>query len=430
MKVLLLGSGGREHAIAWKLVQSSMLSALHVAPGNAGIEQLKPVQPICAPTLDPMDFAAVKRYVKKNAITMIIVGPEAPLVAGIADFFKDLPEVAVIGPSAAGAQLEGSKDFAKEFMARHNIPTAAYKTFTAAEIDGAIAFLDTFKAPYVLKADGLAAGKGVVIAADKAEAEATLRDMLLDKKFGDASARVVIEEFLDGIEVSMFAITDGTSFHLLPSAKDYKRVGEGDAGPNTGGMGAISPVPFVSPEFQEKALNQIIIPTIKGLHADGLDYKGFLFFGLMKVGGDPYVIEYNCRLGDPETEVILPRVKSDLLHLFDSLATGLLSEYDMEIDERAASTVILASEGYPESYEKGKEITGSEAALRRGFVFHAGTKSHRGKIVTNGGRVLALTGWGNSLEDALRSSYDLVEKVSFDGAFCRKDIGKDVLQEA
>lgn len=430
MKVLLLGSGGREHAIAWKLVQSSMLTELHVAPGNAGIEQLKPVQPICVPTLDPMDFAAVKRYVKKNEITMVIVGPEAPLVAGVADFFKDMPEVAVIGPSAAGSQLEGSKDFAKEFMARHNIPTAAYKTFTAAEINEAIAFLDTFKAPYVLKADGLAAGKGVVIAADKTEAEATLRDMLLDKKFGDASARVVIEEFLDGIEVSMFAITDGTSFHLLPSAKDYKRVGEGDAGPNTGGMGAISPVPFVSPEFQEKALNQIIIPTIKGLNADGLDYKGFLFFGLMKVGGDPYVIEYNCRLGDPETEVILPRVKSDLLHLFDSLATGLLSEYDMEIDERAASTVILASAGYPESYEKGKEISGSDAASRRGFVFHAGTKAHRNKIVTNGGRVLALTGWGNTLEDALRSSYDLVDKVTFEGAFCRRDIGKDVLQEA
>jgi phosphoribosylamine--glycine ligase len=425
MKVLLLGSGGREHAIAWKLIESSMLGELHIAPGNAGMETLRPVKPVMAPNLDPMDIPAVQRYVKRHDITLVVVGPEAPLVAGLADALE-ADGIAVIGPGAKGAQLEGSKDFAKAFMARHNIPTAAYKTFTASEIDDAIAFLDTFKAPYVLKADGLAAGKGVVIAADKAEAEATLRDMLLDKRFGDASSRVVIEEFLDGIEVSMFAITDGTSFHLLPSAKDYKRVGEGDTGPNTGGMGAISPVPFVTPEFQEKALNQIIIPTIKGLQSDGIPYKGFIFFGLMKVGGDPYVIEYNCRLGDPETEVIIPRIKSDLLHLFDSLATGLLSEYDLVIDERAASTVILASEGYPGDYEKGREILGADLETRRGMIFHAGTKVFRNKLVTNGGRVMALTGWGTTLDSALSSSYGLAEKVTFEGAFFRKDIGGDV----
>lgn len=425
MKVLLLGSGGREHAIAWKLVESSLLGELHIAPGNAGMESIRPVQPQMAPNLDPMDIPAVQRYVKRNDIQLVVVGPEAPLVAGLADALE-ADGIAVVGPGAKGAQLEGSKDFAKSFMARHNIPTAAYKTFTAAQIDEAIAFLDTFKAPYVLKADGLAAGKGVVIASDKAEAEATLRDMLLDQRFGEASAQVVIEEFLDGIEVSMFAITDGHSFHLLPSAKDYKRVGEGDTGPNTGGMGAISPVPFVSPEFQEKALNQIIIPTIKGLQSDGIPYKGFIFFGLMKVGGDPYVIEYNCRLGDPETEVIMPRMKSDLLHLFDSLTTGMLSEYDLVIDERSASTVILASAGYPDQYEKGLEIHGADTAMPRGVVFHAGTKNFRNKLVTNGGRVMALTGWGNTLDEALRNSYALAEKVTFDGAFFRKDVGSDV----
>ncbi|MGB1075514.1 MAG: phosphoribosylamine--glycine ligase [Flavobacteriales bacterium] len=426
MKVLLLGSGGREHAIAWKLVESSLLSELHIAPGNAGMEAIRPVQPILVNNLDPMDFQAVKRYAKRHDIQLVVVGPEAPLVGGLADALEK-EGISVIGPGANGAQLEGSKDFAKTFMARHNIPTAAYRSFDATELEEAIAFLDSFQAPYVLKADGLAAGKGVVIVDSKQEAAATLRKMLVDQQFGEAGNKVVIEEFLDGIEVSMFAITDGKSFHLLPSAKDYKRVGEGDTGLNTGGMGAISPVPFVTPEFQEKALNQIIIPTIKGLQADGIEYKGFLFFGLMKVGGDPYVIEYNCRLGDPETEVILPRLKSDLLHLFDSLSTGLLSEYDMVLDERATSTVILASSGYPEGYEKGEEISGADVMMQNGMVFHAGTKMFRNKLVTNGGRVLALTGWGVNLQDALKNSYTLADKITFAGSFFRKDIGKDCL---
>jgi phosphoribosylamine--glycine ligase len=339
--------------------------------------------------------------------------------------------VQVVGPRAAGAELEGSKDFAKQFMKRHNIPTARYGSFTGEQLDAAIAFLDEFQPPYVLKADGLAAGKGVIITESRKEAEATLRDMLSGESFGEAGRRVVIEEFLDGIEVSMFCVTDGHHFKMLPSAKDYKRVGEGDQGPNTGGMGAVSPVPFVTPEFQEKAMNQIVIPTIKGLEKDGIPYCGFVFFGLIKVGGDPYVIEYNCRLGDPETEVVLPRVKSDLLHLFDSLCTGMLTEVDMAIDPRAASTVILASAGYPGAYEKGLEIEGLDAVESiDGVVFHAGTKESRRKIYTAGGRVLALTGFGMDLEAALKNSYQLAARVGFDGGFYRKDIGADVLEAA
>lgn len=428
MNVLLIGSGGREHALAWKLQQSSLLSSLHVAPGNAGTQGLG-VQA----DLDPMDFAAVERYVKKNDIHQVVVGPEAPLVAGLADYLMDSDkvDVQVVGPRAAGAQLEGSKEFAKKFMKRHNIPTARYGSFSGEQLTEAVAFLDEFQPPYVLKADGLAAGKGVIITESRDEAEATLTDMLSGEAFGEAGRRVVIEEFLDGIEVSMFCVTDGHHFKMLPSAKDYKRVGEGDTGPNTGGMGAISPVPFVSPEFQEKAMNQIIIPTIKGLEKDGIPYCGFVFFGLIKVGGDPYVIEYNCRLGDPETEVILPRVKSDVLHLFDSLCTGMLTEVDMSIDPRAASTVIVASGGYPGRYEQGIEIEGLESvAAIDGVVFHAGTKEVRRKIVSSGGRVLALTGFGMDLESALKNSYKMAARIGFDGSFFRKDIGSDVLERA
>jgi len=381
--------------------------------------------------LDPMDFAAVERYVKRHDIHQVVVGPEAPLVAGLADFLldSDKVDVQVVGPRSAGAQLEGSKDFAKQFMKRHNIPTARYGSFSGQQLDQAIAFLDEFQPPYVLKADGLAAGKGVIITTSKSEAEKTLRDMLSGSAFGEAGRRVVIEEFLDGIEVSMFCLTDGQNFKMLPSAKDYKRVGEGDTGLNTGGMGAISPVPFVNPEFQEKAMNQIIIPTIKGLERDGIPYCGFVFFGLIKVGGDPFVIEYNCRLGDPETEVILPRVQSDLLHVFDSLCSGMLTEVDMAIDPRSTSTVIVAAEGYPGNYEKGLEIEGLEQIDHiDGMVFHAGTKEVRRKVVTNGGRVLALTGFGMDLEAALKSSYELASRVGFDGGFYRKDIGNDVLE--
>lgn len=428
MNLLLLGSGGREHAIAWKLSQSSMLRTLHIAPGNAGMEALGTIV-----NLDVMDFAGIERYVRKHDIQMIVVGSEAPLVAGIADYFNssDKCNVSVVGPQKAGAMLEGSKEFAKGFMVRHNIPTARFMSFKQGELKQAVEALNQFQAPYVIKADGLAAGKGVIITSDKTEAASTLKGMLEDGDFQEAGKVVVIEEFLEGKEVSMFVVTDGHSFHLLPSAKDYKRIGEGDTGLNTGGMGAISPVPFLTEEFQEKALNQVIIPTIKGLEKDGIPYQGFIFFGLIKVGSDPYVIEYNCRLGDPETEVIVPRIKSDLLHLFDNLCTGFLSEYDLVVEERAAATVILASGGYPQSYDKGMEINGlDEISKIDGHVFHAGTKSNRKKILTDGGRVLALTGRGNELDDALRNAYALAEKVSFEGAYCRKDIGQDVLDLA
>lgn len=428
MNVLLIGSGGREHALAWKMHQSSLLTTLHIAPGNAGMADLGTLA-----ELDPMDHAAVERYVKRNGIDLVVVGPEGPLVAGLADFLldSDKVDVQVVGPRAAGAQLEGSKDFAKQFMKRHNIPTARYGSFTGEQVNEAIAFLDEFQPPYVLKADGLAAGKGVIITSSKEEAEATLRDMLSGTSFGEAGRRVVIEEFLDGMEVSMFCVTDGHHFKMLPSAKDYKRVGEGDTGPNTGGMGAISPVPFLTPEFQEKALNQVIIPTIKGLEKDGIPYCGFVFFGLIKVGGDPFVIEYNCRLGDPETEVILPRVQTDLLHVFDSLCTGMLTEVDMGIDDRAASTVILASGGYPGEVAKGFEIEGLGAVGGiDGMVFHAGTKEVRRKVLTHGGRVLALTGFGVDLDGALRNSYRLAARIGFEGSFYRKDIGADVLEQS
>jgi len=423
MNVLLLGSGGREHAMAWKLSQSSLLSKLYVAPGNAGTEQIA-----TNVALNPMDFSAVDRYIRRNAINMLIVGPEAPLVAGIVDYFEESnkhKDLVVIGPPKAGALLEGSKDFAKAFMARHNIPTADYQTFKSGELKQAKAYLDKRKPPYVIKADGLAAGKGVVITEDRKEAESTLENMLGNS----AGSKVVIEQFMDGIEVSSFVVTDGAAYKILPSAKDYKRAFDGDTGPNTGGMGAISPVPFVDAEFHEKTLNQIIIPTIKGLRKDNIPFNGFVFIGLMKVGSDPYVVEYNCRLGDPESEVILPLLKSDLLHLFDSLGSGLLSEYDLQIEDKTAATVMLTSGGYPGDYSKGKQIKGLENTPKEteGFIFHAGTTTSRGKVVTAGGRVLACTGIGNGLEQALERSYKLAESISFSDKQYRKDIGQDVL---
>jgi phosphoribosylamine--glycine ligase len=337
------------------------------------------------------------------------------------------PDLVVIGPRKEGAQLEGSKAFAKAFMQRHNIPTAAYGAFEASQVGEAVAFLSQMKAPYVIKADGLAAGKGVIITEDLDEAASTVRDMLSGSSFGEAGERVVIEQFMDGIECSMFVVTDGTAYHLLPSAKDYKRIGEGDTGPNTGGMGAISPVPFMDAEFHEKALNQIIIPTVKGLAADGIPYNGFLFFGLMKVGGDPYVVEYNCRLGDPETEVIMPRIQSDLLNLFENMGAGLLSEYHLQIDPRTCSTVMLVSEGYPGSYEKGKTISTPDRLEKDSLLFHAGTNTSRGNTLTAGGRVLACSAMAANPENALKKSYALADAVAFEGKTFRRDIGKDVL---
>jgi phosphoribosylamine---glycine ligase len=427
MNILLLGSGGREHAMAWKLAQSSLLSVLYVAPGNAGTDEIATNVP-----LDPMDFKAVDRFIRRNDINMLIVGPEAPLVAGIVDYFESSDKhknLIVVGPPRAGAMLEGSKDFAKAFMERHNIPTANYATFSTGQLKEAFIYLDKITPPYVLKADGLAAGKGVIITESIEEAKETLENMLEKDVFGEAGSKVVIEQFMDGIEVSSFIVTDGSAYRILPSAKDYKRVGEGDIGPNTGGMGAVSPVPFVDAEFHEKTLNQIIIPTIKGLKKDNIPYNGFIFIGLMKVGSDPYVVEYNCRLGDPESEVILPLIKSDLLHLFDSLGSGLLSEYDMQIEDKAAVTVILTSGGYPEDYKKGYPIKGLETSPREneGLIFHAGTTKKRGRVVSDGGRVIACTGLGNGLEQALERSYKLAESIDFSEKQYRKDIGQDIL---
>ncbi|MAV52027.1 MAG: phosphoribosylamine--glycine ligase [Crocinitomicaceae bacterium] len=423
MNVLILGSGGREHAIAWKVAQSSLLRTLYVAPGNAGTAEVA-----TNVDLDPMDFDAVKAFALENNIRIVVVGPEAPLVAGIQDYFIADPELAgvkVIGPTQKAAQLEGSKHFSKKFMERHNIPTARYASFTKSTASRIGAFLESLKPPYVIKADGLAAGKGVLIVDDLKEAKKAARNMLMSDTFGEAGRKVVIEEFLKGIEVSMFVITDGRSYKILPEAKDYKRIGEGDTGLNTGGMGAVSPVSFVNPEFMEKVKNQVIIPTVKGLRADDIHYEGFIFFGLMKVGSDPYVIEYNCRMGDPETEVVIPRIKSDLLHLFDGLATDTLSECDLEIDDRAATTVMLVSGGYPEAYEKGKAIAGFDQ-VDGSVVFHAGTKNKDGQVLTNGGRVMALTSFGYEPDEALKKSYENAEKLTYEGKYYRKDIGFDL----
>lgn len=424
MRVLLLGSGGREHAIAWKIAQSSILDELFIAPGNAGTKKH-------GKNLDVKlnDFAAIKNLVLQHQIEMVVVGPEEPLVLGIYDFFKQDPElrsVSVIGPSKEGAQLEGSKDFAKAFMSRHRIPTAKYGTFEAKTLNEGLRFLDDMKGPYVLKADGLAAGKGVLIISDLDEAKHELEEMLVGEKFGAASNKVVIEQFLDGIELSVFAITDGESFKLLPEAKDYKRIGEGDTGLNTGGMGAISPVPFADAAFMDKVLNRVVIPTIKGLKSENITYKGFVFFGLINVKGDPYVIEYNCRMGDPETEVVMPRIKSDILDLFEGVATHTLSERDIQFHDKSAATVMMVAGGYPGSYNKGETIYGLNS-ITESIVFHAGTLSDGPSVVSNGGRVLAVTSYGKNLQSALDRSYESIAKISFQDAYFRKDIGKDVL---
>ena len=424
MRILLLGSGGREHALAWKIAQSSSLEELFIAPGNAGTKAHG-----TNVAIDTSDFDALKSFVLEKEINMVVVGPEDLLVKGISDFFSndsDLKNIPVIGPNKEGAQLEGSKDFAKQFMMRHNIPTAKYATFTKDTLQEGCDFLATMNSPYVLKADGLAAGKGVLILDTLEEAQEELKNMLADAKFGEASSRVVIEQFLSGIELSVFAITDGESYKILPEAKDYKRIGEADTGLNTGGMGAISPVPFADATFKEKIKNQIIIPTVKGLKKEGIKYKGFIFFGLINVKGEPYVIEYNCRMGDPETEVVIPRLKSDILDLFEGVASGTLSESDVLFDDRSACTVMMVSGGYPEAFEKGKQIYGLNA-VTDSLVFHAGTKSDGPAVLTSGGRVLAVTSYGKNISVALEKSYESAKKIEFDNSYYRKDIGFDVL---
>ena len=425
MKILLLGSGGREHALAWKISQSSILDELFIAPGNAGTKQYgKNI------VLSPLDFEGIKEFVLKNNIDMVVVGPEEPLVNGIYDFFQadsTICHCAVIGPSKEGAKLEGSKNYAKEFMARHRIPTAKYGTFKPETLSEGINYLRGMKAPYVLKADGLAAGKGVLIINDLETAEKELTAMLKDARFGKASEKVVIEQFLEGIELSVFVMTDGDSFKLLPEAKDYKRIFDGNEGENTGGMGAVSPVPFADAGFMDKVHNQIIVPTVKGLKSEGIEYKGFIFFGLINVKGDPYVIEYNCRMGDPETEVVIPRLKSDILDLFEGIASNTLSERDIQFIDKSTATVMMVSGGYPNNYEKGLPIYGINNVIDS-IVFHAGTSSDGPQVLTNGGRVLSVTSYGKNIETAVDKCYDSITKISFEKAYYRKDIGRDLIK--
>ena len=423
MNILLLGSGGREHAFAWKMTQSALCTQLFVAPGNAGTAKIA-----TNIAVNPNDFETIKQFVLENTINMVVVGPEDPLVNGIYDFFKNdtqISHIPVIGPSKIGAQLEGSKEFAKEFLVKNNIPTAKYESFTSETVEKGYAFLETLSPPYVLKADGLAAGKGVVILNDLQDAKDELKAMLVDAKFGSASAKVVIEEFLDGIELSCFVLTDGKNYKILPTAKDYKRIGEGDAGLNTGGMGAISPVPFADAALMQKIESQIVIPTIQGLKNDNIEYKGFVFIGLIKVGDNPFVIEYNVRMGDPETEVVIPRINSDLVALFEAVATEKLAGFELSLDERTAATVVVVSGGYPEEFEKGKEIFGLDDKTDS-LIFHAGTKEENGKIISNGGRVLAVTSFGDTFSTATKKSYQTIENIKFDKMNFRKDIGFDL----
>ena len=423
MNLLLLGSGGREHALAWKLSQSSLLAKLFIAPGNAGTSQ-------CGTNINinPLDFTAVKNTVLQHDIHMLIVGPEDPLVKGIHDFFladDELKNIPVIGPTAKGAMLEGSKDFSKQFMQRHHIPTARYKTITKDNLPEGFAFLETLQSPYVLKADGLAAGKGVLILNDLAVAKQELQSLITEARFGASSEKVVIEEFLTGIELSVFVLTDGVSYKILPAAKDYKRIGNNDTGPNTGGMGAVSPVPFATTDFMQKVENKIIKPTIEGLKKENIDYRGFIFIGLINVNNEPFVIEYNCRLGDPETEVVIPRIKSDLLQLFIAVSQQKLSECTIEIDSQFATTVMLVSGGYPNDYEKGKIISGLDVPTNS-LVFHAGTVQKENNVVTNGGRVIAVTSLAPKMKDALRASYQSLQNIVYENSYYRNDIGNDL----
>jgi len=423
MNILILGSGGREHAFALKLSQSNKINQLFVAPGNAGTHQIaKNI------AIDPTDFIAVKETVLANDIKMVVVGPEAPLVAGVHDFFladNDLKNIPVIGPKKDGALLEGSKDFSKQFMQKHGVPTARYQSFTKETLEEGFAFLETLAPPFVLKADGLAAGKGVLILNSLREAKIELEEMVSNKKFGEASTTVVIEEFLKGIELSVFVLTDGKNYKILPSAKDYKRIGEGDTGLNTGGMGAISPVPFADDAFLDKVEELVVKPTISGLQIDGIDYRGFIFIGLMNDNGNPSVVEYNVRMGDPETEVVLPRIASDLFDLFEGVAHQNLDQKSFQVTPKTATTVMLVAGGYPEAYEKHKEITGIEN-VTESTVFHAGTTTKEDKVVSNGGRVMAVTSFGDTIEEALKKSYKSIDLIHFDKMNYRKDIGFDL----
>lgn len=424
MNILIIGSGGREHAFALKLVKSNKVHQLFVAPGNAGTDTI--AENI---NINPTDFKAIKNLVLEKNIKMVVVGPEAPLVEGIHDFFladNQIKNIPVIGPKKDGALLEGSKDFSKQFMQKHGVPTARYQSFTKENLDKGYEFLNTLEPPFVLKADGLAAGKGVLILNSLDEAKAELKEMVTNKKFGDASTTVVIEEFLKGIELSVFVLTDGKNYKILPSAKDYKRIGEGDTGLNTGGMGAISPVPFADDAFLNKVEELVVKPTIRGLQEDGIDYRGFIFIGLMNDNGNPSVVEYNVRMGDPETEVVLPRIESDLFDLFEGVANQTLDKKSFSVTSKTATTVMLVSGGYPENYEKNKEIKGFEM-VNDSIVFHAGTIIKDNKVVTSGGRVMAVTSFGDSIEEALAKSYKSIDKISFDKMNYRKDIGFDLI---